>query len=73
MKALATWQDKCIDSQLLVASLVGLFKQRGLNCDKLLRGTGFLMLTSENLAMSLARSNYSGWWIMAYHYGQVAT
>jgi len=40
MRALATWQDKCIDSQLLVASLVGLFKQRGLDCDKLLRGTG---------------------------------
>lgn len=40
MRALATWQDKCIDSQLLVASLVGLFKQRELDCDKLLRGTG---------------------------------
>lgn len=40
MRALATWQDKCIDSQLLVASLVGLFKQRELDGDKLLRGTG---------------------------------
>lgn len=40
VRSLATWQDKCIDSQLLVASLVGLFKQRGLDGDKLLRGTG---------------------------------
>lgn len=40
MRALATWQDKCIDSQLLVASIVGLFKLRGLDSDKLLRGTG---------------------------------
>lgn len=43
MRALATWQDKCIDSQLLVASLVGLFKQRDLDCDKLLRGTGIFI------------------------------
>ncbi|NMH64009.1 helix-turn-helix transcriptional regulator [Shewanella salipaludis] len=40
MKRLATWQDKCVDSQLLVVSLVGLFKQRGFDCHKLLRGTG---------------------------------
>ncbi|MGL4936675.1 AraC family transcriptional regulator ligand-binding domain-containing protein [Shewanella sp.] len=43
MTPLATWQDKCIDSQLLVASIVGLFKQRGLDGDKLLRGTGIFI------------------------------
>lgn len=43
MRALATWQDKCIDSQLLVASLVMLFKQRELDTDKLLRGTGIFI------------------------------
>lgn len=43
VRALATWQDKCIDSQLLVASLVGLFKQRGLDGEKLLRGTGIFV------------------------------
>lgn len=43
MKPLATWQDKCIDSQLLVVSLVSLFKQRGMDCDRLLRGTGIFI------------------------------
>ncbi|MGX9463347.1 helix-turn-helix domain-containing protein [Shewanella sp. A14] len=43
MRALATWQDKCIDSHLLVASLLSLFKQRDLDCHKLLRGTSIFI------------------------------
>ena len=43
MRGVATFQDKCIDGHLLVASLLGLFKQRGLDCDKVLRGTGIFV------------------------------
>ncbi|MCH1930158.1 AraC family transcriptional regulator [Shewanella sp. A25] len=43
MRVYASWQDKCIDSQLLVASIVSLFKQRQLSLDKLLTGTGIFI------------------------------
>ena len=40
MQPIAYAQDKCIDSQLLAASIVAMFEYRQLNVDRLLKGTG---------------------------------
>lgn len=69
MQSIAYAQDKCIDSQLITASIVAMFQHRQLNVDRLLKGTGIfkqdLQLTDHKISplqLMLLIDNALGLW-----------